>query len=199
MIDIPPPPTRESWLGELVDGLRPLFWKAGVTLPDKLRVSCGWPSSKGLSSVIGECWFPVTSKDGYHDIFVNPRLDDPIEVGEVLVHELCHTIAGLAAGHKAPFKRLAESVGLEGKMTATVAGVELTQKIALVTSDMIPYPHGAITPPTKIGKQGTRMLKVVCPDCDYTVRTTAKWLQVGVPVCPCGTEMIADNPEGEGE
>jgi len=33
------------------------------------------------------------------------------------------------------------------------------------------------------------MLKVSCPADGYTVRTTAKWIAVGFPTCPCGTEM----------
>jgi len=49
-------------------------------------------------------------------------------------------------------------------------------------------------------KQGTRMIKLTCgnsecPTMDektgavYTVRTTRKWLEVGVPSCPCGAPM----------
>ena len=34
-----------------------------------------------------------------------------------------------------------------------------------------------------------RQLKAVCKECGYTVRVTRKWLNIGVPVCPCGTEM----------
>lgn len=33
-------------------------------------------------------------------------------------------------------------------------------------------------------KQGTRMLKAACEDCGYTVRVTAKWLEIGPPHCP---------------
>ncbi|MGA4950461.1 hypothetical protein [Streptomyces lydicamycinicus] len=42
-------------------------------------------------------------------------------------------------------------------------------------------------------KQGTRMLKVICSEdceCDgYTVRTTQKWIEIGLPSCPFGREM----------
>jgi hypothetical protein len=42
-------------------------------------------------------------------------------------------------------------------------------------------------------KQGTRMIKVQCSsECEcggYVVRTTAKWIEVGMPVCPFGTVM----------
>ena len=33
-------------------------------------------------------------------------------------------------------------------------------------------------------RQGTRMMKVVCGECGYTLRTTRRWLAVAVPVCP---------------
>ena len=42
--------TREEWLGALVDALRPVFAELGYPLPDRIRVSCGWPSKSALSS-----------------------------------------------------------------------------------------------------------------------------------------------------
>jgi len=39
------------------------------------------------------------------------------------------------------------------------------------------------------------MIKVVCPEDGYIVRTTAKWLEVGMPSCPCGTQMEAEIKE----
>jgi hypothetical protein len=38
-------------------------------------------------------------------------------------------------------------------------------------------------------KQSTRMLKLECDECGYVVRTTQKWINVGVPVCHCGAEF----------
>ena len=32
-------------------------------------------------------------------------------------------------------------------------------------------------------------VKIECPEDGYTVRTTSKWLDIGLPTCPCGTEM----------
>ena len=37
---------------------------------------------------------------------------------------------------------------------------------------------------------GTRMLKLTCPTCRYTVRTTRKWLDVGQPFCPDGDPLV---------
>lgn len=30
---------------------------------------------------------------------------------------------------------------------------------------------------------------VECPECGYTVRTTARWIAEGLPTCPCGAGM----------
>jgi hypothetical protein len=35
--------TREDWLSQAVTELRPLFDNAGRPLPDKIRVTCGFP------------------------------------------------------------------------------------------------------------------------------------------------------------
>lgn len=44
-------------------------------------------------------------------------------------------------------------------------------------------------------KQGTRMIKCACGECGYTVRTTAKWLEVGPPCCPLHGPMQADGSD----
>jgi len=41
-------------------------------------------------------------------------------------------------------------------------------------------------------------LKLECGECGYTVRTTRKWIDVGMPVCPCGeTFVCGDGGDGE--
>lgn len=45
-------------------------------------------------------------------------------------------------------------------------------------------------PPWVPPKQSTRMIKLVCPADGYAVRTTRKWIEVGLPRCPCGREMV---------
>lgn len=41
-------------------------------------------------------------------------------------------------------------------------------------------------------KQTSRLLKACCTDCGYTVRVTAKWLEVGKPHCPLHGAMEVD-------
>lgn len=190
-------PSREDWLGRMVEALRPTFAKHGYPLPDKIRVSCGWPSRSALSNRnrrIGEAWSHTCSGDGTHETFLSPALDDPVEVGAVLVHELVHHAVGIEAGHKGPFRKLARAVGLTGRMTATTAGDELAARLHALAETLGPYPHAALSSADGRKKQTTRMLKVSCASCGCIVRMTRQWLdKVGVPTCACGGEMA----EGE--
>ena len=190
-------PTREAWLAALADELRPMFGRHKAAIPPRIRFSCGWPSRR-IRKVIGECWAPTAAADGVTQVFVSPALHDPIDVAAVLVHELVHAAVGPDAGHGAAFARVAKRLGLVGKMTATKAGPQLREVLADRVRWLGPYPHGAL----QLGagrepKQGTRMVKLTCPDedCGYTVRTTAKWIAVGLPRCPvdgCALEPPAD-------
>lgn len=185
--------TREDWLAAITAKLAPYFEDRGKPLPEKVRVSCGWPSRRPTAlknRVVGECWSPAASADAATEVFVSPYLSDGVEVGAVLVHELCHAAAGTMCGHKGDFRKLALALGLTGKMTATTAGDELKARLNALIQGVGAYPHATLDA-TKSGKkkQGTRMIKVICPECGYTVRTTAKWIEVGLPTCCCGKEM----------
>lgn len=184
--------TREEWLKWLTHSLRPLFSQHGAEIPQKVRTSCGWPSRLAMSKSkrrIGECWSDKRSADKHHEIFISPTLSEPIHVAETLVHELVHAVVGIEHGHKTPFRRLALAVGLEGKMTATHAGQELRNLLDRLTTEAGPYPHGEVSFDQEEKKQSTRLLKVECPGCGYVVRVTQKWLDVGLPSCPCGNVM----------
>lgn len=199
--------TREEWLTEGIKALAPIFSQVGETLPT-VKVSVGWPGGRGKkNSVIGQCWSPSVAKDEVSHIFISPVLDDASRVLDVLAHELVHAInfaEGDACGHKGRFAKIAKAIGLEGKMTATVAGEGLKDCLDKIAEDLGEFPHGALT--TADGgadgpkKQGTRMLKVVCAETEgeegYTVRTTRKWLDAyGTPSCPChGEPMIEVMP-----
>ncbi len=186
--------TREQWLHLVVDELRPLFrQQAGVEIP-AVQLSVGWPHGK---RTIGECWPRGSSSDGTNHIFISPLL---AEVGAIatLAHELCHAVDDGQHGHAGPFVKLAKAVGLlpgESKgWGSTNPSPELvgTWIAPLLASSTFPaYPHGVITVPDKERKQPTRMRKVVCPDpgCGYTLRTTQKWIDLGLPTCFCGEKM----------
>ena len=94
----------------------------------------------------------------------------------------------------ADFGKVARAMGLEGKLTATVAGEGLVSILNELTEELGPYGHGAITlQAANEKKQGTRMLKVECEETGYKVRLTRKWLdELGAPLCPCHHEPMPE-------
>ena len=186
--------TREQWLSAAVVKLREGIFAPDHTVPE-VRVSVGWPGGRGpKQNRIGECWQPDSSADGIGQIFISPVLSDPVEVLATLTHELVHAINHKDGdnGHRAPFKRIAESVGLEGKMTATHAGPELVPELEEIGNMLGKYPHAAISPESKPKVQRTYLLKYVCgQEPDYFLRITqTKIDEYGAPICPCHNEPM---------
>jgi hypothetical protein len=203
---------REAWLFAATEALRPVFVKIGHPIPDKVRVTCGFPSKRALgvkAKTIGQCWAPSASKDGTIEVMISPVIADRVEVMATLAHELDHAAVGVEAGHKGPFREVAVALGLEGPMRCTVAGDAFKRLVAPMLDALGPYPH-AILDPSQVKKQSTRLLKAVCTSmedadendgkpCGYTVRVTKKWvIGLGAPHCPLHGEMSIDIP-GEGE
>jgi hypothetical protein len=184
---------REEWLNQVSELLvkQLLSHQDGAT-GYKYRVSVGFPKgSRGgkCGESIGQCWSPKASADKVHEIFISPKLD-AFKAVEVLIHEHIHASAGIEAGHKGEFKRLALAVGLTGKMTSTSAGPELEAKVKAFLAKFEAYPHGVMKVDKNASRPGSRLVKCQCQTCGYTVRTTAKWLMIGAPLCPCnGDEM----------
>lgn len=183
---------REQWLHTAVeDHLKPMFAAQEFDLP-AVRVSTGWPSRGGTSTkkrVVGECWKAEVAEDGVSQIFISPVLASGVEVLAVLVHELVHAWDKGESGHRGSFATACKALGLEGPWTSTHAGVDLTLALEGVVEVLGEYPHSKMTPTIQRKVQSTRMLKVVCPEDGYTIRTTKKWLEVGLPFCPCTAEM----------
>jgi hypothetical protein len=181
--------TREAWLLALAAKVRPALESAGATVPAEVRLSCGWPSHGATAArnrVLGQCWHAQCSADGTREVFISPTLADAVEVAHVVEHELIHA-AGFM-GHAADFKRVAVALGLTGKMTATVPTDAHHAELAVLVADLGAYPHATLTPDDS-RKQSTRLLKAMCGECGYTIRVTAKWADIGLPMCPCGTWM----------
>lgn len=190
--------TREEWLQRAVPVLIDLLRGVGAPAFAVPQVSVGFPSRRALSAknrAIGQCW--TIPGDRASHIFVSPVLAEPLDVLAVLLHELIHA-AVPKAGHKGEFRTLAKATGLIGKMTSTEAGPELLKRLNVLLSEIGAYPHHVLTADeaeAAIPKQGARMLKIECPDCGYTCRTSAKWLALGLPTCCCGAKMVAEEAE----
>jgi hypothetical protein len=182
---------REQWLNRVAKALIPIYSKLGYKMP-AYRISCGFPSTGRKGKAIGECWAATCSKDQTHEIFIHPGQADSLEVAAILAHELAHAAVGLDKNHGPVFGSVARSIGLVGKMTATIAGDAFKATIAPILKDAGKYPHAALVAgvSSRGPKQGTRLLKACCPECGYTVRITQKWLDVAAPRCPVdGCEM----------
>jgi hypothetical protein len=203
-------PTREAWLEAAVTLMTPLFKSAGYEVP-KVRVACGWPSARGLSAkkrVLGEAWCKTASSDKVAQIFISPLMDktvEPYAVLPVLVHEVVHTVVGNKEGHNKVFGKCARAVGLEGKLTSTIAGEKLLEACTQWDKQLGQYPHCKLDQSKRpVNKQTTRMIKCECEECGYVVRTSKKWiLEVGAPHCPKHGAMhhdpIEENDEDENE
>lgn len=191
-----PTTTREQWLREVLLWTSKDLFGCGdaPSQPNNIRVSVGFPSSGGLGKkrrVIGECWSYECSDGAFSEIFINPVLSDGVEVVSTLIHEVVHATVGVLEKHRGQFIVASKSVGLQRPWTATTATPELGDKIRHFLSGFDPYPHSKLTPRKLIGPtkpQKNRQLKLECPDpaCGYTIRTTRKWIELGMPTCICG-------------
>jgi hypothetical protein len=163
-------------------------------VPTRIRPACGFPLGSKRSKAIGQCWADTASADSTVEILIAPTLANPVEVFEVLVHELCHATAG-AMNHGVNFQRVASSMGLEacgtGKETwkSTKGDASFLPAYQAMIDGLGAYPHAALSFADAKKTQGTRMLKACCPSCGYTVRLTQKWADQGLPTCPCGDDL----------
>jgi hypothetical protein len=182
--------SREDWLMSAINLLRPLCAARGFPIPEKVRASCGFPGGRRARKAVGQCWSQLNSGDGFFEIFISPQIDDPIDVLETLVHELGHASVGLDAGHRRPFAKFCEAMGLLPPWKSTTPGPAFKQGVAapVLKALEVPYPHAKLRPSDQHSgpkKQTTRLMKCDCPKCGYTLRTTMKWLLVsGAPLCP---------------
>ncbi len=163
---------REKYLTETTKIFKILFAEHGHKIPDNIRISCGF--ARGSRKAIGQCFNEKLSKDSTIEIFICPTQSDTNRVCDILAHELIHACYPLA-GHKGDFRKCAKDIGLTGKLTATVASEELNTWInSNIKSKLGEYPHQELCDSKK--KQSTRLIKVACNSCGYTVRISRKWL-----------------------
>jgi hypothetical protein len=177
--------------------------------PPRLHVSVGFGYSSRAESkyILGQCWARRASTDGVNHIFLGPQEGDPAAMLVSLLHELIHAADDCQSGHKGAFAEAATRLGFEGPMTRTPPGLDLTADVITLAEALGPFPHARLDPTTadvpvpvppggapapdpggKVhsgpGKQGTRMIKLTAACCGYTVRTTRKWVDAGLPALP---------------
>lgn len=187
-----PHETRESWLNEAVHHLAPEFERVGAPLPQRIRIAIGFCSTGRRGRRVGECWTDTASADQHYEIFIRPEIADPIETLDILAHELVHTAVGVKAKHGKIFRRVALAIGLTGRMRSTVAGPELLAKLQTINAALGVFPHAELRGSNGDKKQRARLLKCSCPQCGYTARIAASWLEKGAPFCPSdGVQLVS--------
>jgi len=166
--------------------------------------------SKGRRNALGWFWHDRWAKDNsnFHEINLSAEHLNEHNMGETLIHELAHAenhhngiqdCDKTGRRHNKKFKSQAEALGLVVEKSGSLgwAYTKLGPAAEKFLTD-IKFNRELFTlfragVEGKAGKAGTRMLKLQCPECEYTVRTTQKWIEVGLPTCACGTKM--EGPE----
>lgn len=179
---------REEYLTQAMNLMAPLLEEHMPGCTDAIenwRVTCGFPGGGSARTRIGECWDAGASEGGTTEMFISPKLATQEDVDHVLLHEMIHAAVGNKHGHRGPFRTLAVAVGLEGKMTATTCGEALRERLNDILAPLGDYPHSTLNMAGR-KKQTTRMVKLECKGCGYILRTSRKWIEVGIPTCCCG-------------
>lgn len=174
---------RQMWCEKAVGHFRNHFADCWWTIPQNVRISVGIPKHSGHKKAIGQCWPVEASTDGFYELFTSPEQGNEIDHLETIAHELVHATVGTKVGHRGPFKACAEAVGFIGPMTTTPAGPLMKKVCQNIVNSIGYFPAGALDI-TQRKKKATYLLKCQCPECGYTVRTTAQWLALGDPICP---------------
>lgn len=183
---------REEWLTKGIEKLTPMFNAIDVTIPQNVRVSCGFCKGK---TAIGLCCPEIKSEGNFIEIFIDPQIAESTRALDVLAHELIH--ASLFSdskrhGHGGKFKQIAEKIGLLPPMKATTASPFLKEKLEAIVKEIGEYPHkafhdihlGRSTPDEEKSKT------FICPAKDYQVSVKNKYSEKAEPVCPiCGKTM----------
>jgi len=188
--------TREQWLQHAVTLLRRDMGKRDVTIPP-VKVSCSWPGGGDSQKRIGECWPTQASKAGINELFISPKIEDPVRVVGILAHELAHAVDNCKHGHKAPFVAIGGAMGMEGKPTQMQPPAAKCEAWAgKLLKKHGPFPHATLDKSkSPIKPQTARMLKAECLDCGAVWRMSAKHM-VNVTMCPC---CGGDHLQNEGQ
>lgn len=212
---------RETWLNAMAAKMLPKFAELGMKVPP-FRVAVGFTSSGKSMQIAGECWHSSTSADNRFEILISPirGSEETDRIAATLCHEMIHAAVGFECGHKGEFLKMALAMGLQRPVTHSNPGPAFFEWVAPFIAELGPIPHAKLSWPTAGGsgeggseggeasgldagkassnqkkKQKTRLLKACCSECGYTVRVTARWLEIGPPHCPDHGAMEIEGAE----
>lgn len=190
---------REQWLEMVMEAARPMFVANGAEVPEAVRAAMCPPHRK--MKAIGLCWSADSVADKGREIWISAILDDPMEIAATLVHEMCHAALPHDVGHKKPFVKLARSMKLAGKATATVASEEFKTEWQPILEKIGPLPgakfQGTIV--TYKPQKTPKMKNVTCPDCGFFARIRCDQVEMGRLTCPVDEGQVLMMKEEGGE
>src|SRR6516162_9206787 len=85
---ITPSLERQQWLERAVEAMRNRFIGAGYTVPQKIRVSIGWPKRAASCGAIGECWATLSSARHLSELVASPQPTAGARIRNLLAQEL---------------------------------------------------------------------------------------------------------------
>jgi hypothetical protein len=179
--------TRESYLNAALDAMRPWFPETHP-VPEKVRVSVGFPKGRAKGEVVGQCWADGLSEDKHFEIFLTPTRgsDETEEVLLTLLHEMVHAAVGVECQHKGAFITVARGLGFVPKWTSSANhGEELAARVAELAESLGPIPHGALTPSATKATQKTYMLLISHEPCGFKIRASKKQVEAAAPDIVC--------------
>lgn len=184
---------REAWLIAAAQAMTPWFTAVDEEVPP-FRVSVGWPGGRGPKKTTrGQCWPTSSADDKTAQIFISPMQSDTVTTLAVLLHEMAHAVDDCESKHNGNFIKIARKLGFQHKWTSSSNRTEeLTERLSGLAERLGDFPSASIVTGRAAdgpAKQSTRMLKLECPEDGYIVRTTQKWIDLGLPTCPCGVEL----------
>lgn len=187
-------PNREAWLSRATPMLYRIVSQAMSACDDpgevsetrrpQPYVSVGWPR-RGKKGMVGQCWCDHQMREAGEraHIFVSPKVNDPIVVLAIVLHEIIHDLVGVEHGHKGQFRRVWRQVGFIGKATECTPGDGLVVELQDVAHNLGPYPHSPLAEEQRAEKQKTRYRKWICPECGQIVRAASDDLDLACLRC----------------
>lgn len=184
--------TADAWLQAAVTRLSPVFEDKGFTLPS-VRVHLGWTSVGRRGSGVGECWPRSSVEDGINAIFITTQMKSPVDVLDVLVHELVHAEDDCTHKHGKQFAHIAKKGGMVGlPWRSAGAGSALLEELKQISKELGQLSCSLISQPAPQGRE-MKSGRVLCPKCGYTCRTLSEWNPQGAPLCPQHRERLIED------
>lgn len=171
------------------------------------------------------CYHSSASADGRFEIFIVPKMADPMDVAAILAHELTHAAVGFKCGHKGDFAKVVSALGFPRPFTNFGLTDALRAWLQPMLDKLGPLPHAPLMELEQEGrrgagdgtegeegegertssndkpKQSTRLLKAACAHevdgkpCGYTVRLSKKWALQLGACCPVHGAMEVEGLE----